>query len=266
MSAITKTENKSELEDLRVLVTAGAGGAGLTISRRFSEAGAKVIVCDIDKNALASLKKSDISVEGIEADVGNEQSVETLFDRIEKHLGGLDVLINNAGIAGPTATVEDVTLDEWNKTLAVNLTGQFLCIRRAVKLFKPQKSGSIINISTMSARVGLPLRAPYVVSKEGVLGLTRTLARELGPSGIRINAILPGGIEGDRLDRVVREKSQALGITQSEYLTSLVQYTSLRTLVSPEDIAEMALFLASPKSGRVSGQMIAVDGNLEWEN
>ena len=265
MTTVSDETAGHTLAGLRVLVTAGGGGAGLTIARQFADAGAKVIACDVDTAAIANIAEIEDGIEFIEADVGDEKAVDRLFDRIEGRLGGLDVLVNNAGIAGPTSAVEDVTLADWNRTLAVNLTGQFLCIRRAVRLFKGQKTGCIINISSMSARLGLPLRAPYVVSKSGVLSLTRTLARELGPFGIRVNAILPGGIEGDRLARIVRDKSSALGIKETEYLADMVRYTSLRTLVTPSDIAEMTLFLASLKAARVTGQMIAVDGNVEWE-
>ena len=256
---------EKRLKGLRVLVTAGAGGAGLTISRYFADAGARVFACDVDTSAISKLAKDRKDIEAIEADIGNEEAVDNLFKQIESQIGCLDVLINNAGIAGPTAAVEDITLDEWNTTLGVNLTGQFLCIRRAVPLFKAQGAGSIINVSSMSARVGLPLRAGAVVSKAGVLSLTQTLARELGPFGIRVNAILPGGIEGNRLERIIREKSSAMGIKEADYKAEMVRYTSMRTLVKPSDIADMALFLASPNAARVSGQMIAVDGNLEWE-
>jgi NAD(P)-dependent dehydrogenase (short-subunit alcohol dehydrogenase family) len=175
------------------------------------------------------------------------------------------VLINNVGIAGPTARVEDVSLPDWERTIAVNLTAHFLCIRRAVPSMKAAADGCIINISSGSAKVGLPLRVPYVVSKGAVLSLTTTLARELGPDNIRVNAILPGAIRGDRMARFIAAKADALGVDAGEYERSLIRYVSLRTTVDPEDIAAMAMLLASHAGRRISGQCIGVDGNIEWE-
>ena len=184
-----------------------------------------------------------------------------MFTQAERHLGGLDVLINNAGIAGPTMSAEDISLTDWAKTFDVNVTGHFLCARRAIPLMKTQKFGSIVNVSSMSAVVGLPMRPPYAVSKAAVLSLTQNL----GPFNIRVNAILPGLIEGDRVRRVIAAKAKALSISEEEYEAELLRYTSMRTMVTAEDIASMALFLASDASRRVSDQMIAVDGHLQYE-
>jgi NAD(P)-dependent dehydrogenase (short-subunit alcohol dehydrogenase family) len=246
-----------------ILITAGAGGAGLGIARAFQAVGAQVAVCDVDDRAIA--RANDESILAIRADVAREDDVDALFAAIEARHGPVSVLVNNVGIAGPTAAVEDVTLADWNRTMAANLTGHFLCIRRAVPAMKAAGGGAIVNISSGSAKVGLPLRVPYVVSKAGVLSLTTTLARELGPAGIRVNAILPGAIRGDRINRIIREKADALGIEAKEYEQSMLRYISMRTMVEPEEIAAMAIFLASDTGRHVSGQCIGVDGNTEWE-
>jgi NAD(P)-dependent dehydrogenase (short-subunit alcohol dehydrogenase family) len=177
----------------------------------------------------------------------------------------LVVLWNLAGVAGPTAKAEDISTEDWDRTIAVNLTGQFLFARAAIPYMKKQRRGLIVNISSSSARTGLPLRLPYVVSKAGVLSLTTNLARELGPDGIRVNAILPGAIRGERLKRVIDAKAEALGVRPEDYARNLFRYISLRTPVEPEDIAAMIQFLASPGGERITGQLIGVDGNVEWE-
>lgn len=246
-----------------VIVTAGAGGAGLVIARRFRDAGAGVTVCDVDAAAIARAQTEDLGA--VVADAGREADVEALFTTAERRHGPVDVVVNNVGISGPTAAVEDVTLADWERTLTANLTSHFLCIRRAVPAMKAAGRGLIVNISSGSAKVGLPLRVPYVVSKGAVLSLTMTLARELGPFGIRVNAILPGAIRGERLQRIVREKAAALGVDALEYERTLLRYVSLRTMVEPDDIAAMALFLASDAGARISGQMLGVDGNVEYE-
>ena len=246
-----------------VLVTAGAGGAGLGIASAFQEAGAKVTVCDIDAAAIARAMQQGLAA--VQADVGNEAAVDCVFAAAEAAHGPVQVLVNNVGIGGPTAAVEDVSLDDWQRTMTSNVTSHFLCIRRAVPAMKAAASGCIVNISSGSAKTGLPLRAPYVVSKGAVQSLTMTLARELGPSGIRVNAILPGAIRGERINRIIREKAAALEMATADYERSLLRYVSLRTMVDPEDIAAMAIFLASDAGKRITGQMIGVDGNSEWE-
>src|SRR5664279_382559 len=253
------------VKDLRVLITGAASGAGRTIAEMLADAGARVFVSDISDVSVASLSNARSDIRVVRADAGNEAEIDDMFTQAERHLGGLDVLINNAGIAGPTMSSEDISLTDWAKTFDVNVTGHFLCARRAIPLMKTQKFGSIVNVSSMSAVVGLPMRLPYAVSKAAVLSLTQNLARELGPFNIRVNAILPGLIEGDRVRRVIAAKAKALSISEEEYEAELLRYTSMRTMVTAEDIASMALFLASDASRRVSGQMIAVDGHLQYE-
>lgn len=255
----------SSVMGLRVLVTAGAGGAGRIIAQSFADRGARVFVCDIDAPAVAALELERPDIGGLAGDVGIEKTVNELFEMVEARFGGVDVLVNNVGIAGPTAPIESVSIADWNATLAANLTSHFLCARRVVPGMKARGAGLIVNISSGSAKVGLPLRLPYVVSKGAVISMTLNLARELGPHGIRVNAILPGAIRGARIQRVIREKAQALGVSPQDYERNLLRFVSLRTMVDPEDIAAMILFLASSAGRRITGQAIGVDGNIEYE-
>jgi len=253
------------LGGIRALVTAGAGGAGLAIARFLHDCGARVHVCDVDADAVARQAMAMPEVSASVADVGDPREVDRVFDDALDALGGLDALVNNVGIAGPTARAEDVAIADWERTMAVNVGGHFFCARRAIPLMKEAGGGAIVNISSMSARTGLPLRLPYVVSKAAVLALTINLARELGPDGIRVNAILPGAIRGARLQRVIDAKATALGVDPAEYERDLVRYVSLRTLVEADDIAAMVAFLVSPLARVVTGQLIGVCGNVEWE-
>lgn len=255
----------SSVMGLRVLVTAGAGGAGRIIAQSFADRGARVLVCDVDPRAVMSLQSERPDICGLAGDVSAEKTVEELFQMAESRFGGIDVLVNNVGIAGPTSPVESISTAEWNATLAANLTSHFLCVRRAVPGMKARGGGLIVNISSGSAKVGLPLRLPYVVSKGAVISMTMNLARELGPHGIRVNSILPGAIRGARIQRVICEKAQALRVSPEDYERSLLRFISLRTMVDPEDIAAMILFLASAAGRRITGQAIGVDGNIEYE-
>jgi NAD(P)-dependent dehydrogenase (short-subunit alcohol dehydrogenase family) len=250
---------------LVVIVTAGAGGAGRTIAETFADAGARVLTCDLDGRAVVQCAAARPDIAVLEGDIGDERTVQRVFDEAERRLGPVDVLVNNVGIAGPTAAIEDISIGDWTQSLQANLTSHFLCARRAVPNMKARRSGLIVNISSGSAKVGLPLRLPYVVTKGAILSLTTNLARELGPHGIRVNAILPGAIRGERLQRIIASKAAALGIPAEEYERDLLRYVSLRTMVEPEDIAAMIVFLASPAGRRITGQLIGVDGNIEYE-
>jgi NAD(P)-dependent dehydrogenase (short-subunit alcohol dehydrogenase family) len=254
------------IRGLRVVVTAGASGIGRAIVDTFAARGARVYVCDIEESFLAELAASSPGIGATLADVGDPRQVDRLFDEALARLGGLDALINNAGIAGPTAAVEDVSPADWDRTIAVNLSGQFYCVRRAVPALKAAGGGAIVNISSTSGRTGLPLRVAYAVSKHAVIGLTETLARELGPAGIRVNTILPGWVDNERNRKIVVAKSAALGITPAAYLEQGLRYVSMRTMIDPLEIAHAALFLCSPAGRHVSGQALGVCGNVEYES
>ena len=186
-----------------------------------------------------------------------------MFGTIASEWGGLDILINNAGIAGPTAAIDDITLADWQQCMDVNLTGTFLCTRSAVKSMKQQGSGSIINIGSVASRLGFPQRSPYSATKYGVIGLTETWATELGPHGIRVNAVLPGIVEGPRQDRVLSASATTAGITIEQMRERVLQRVSLRKMVTADDIAAAVVFLCSGAGASITGQSLSVDGHVE---
>jgi NAD(P)-dependent dehydrogenase (short-subunit alcohol dehydrogenase family) len=249
------------IKDLRVLVTAGAAGIGLEIARAFLREGAKVHVCDVDGAALAAIAKSDPTLTRSACDVADRAAVARLFGDAQQRLGGLDCLVNNAGIAGPTGRVEEIRPEDWDRCIAVDLTGQFNCARLAIPLLKQSKNASVINLSSQAGKHGFPLRAPYAAAKWGVIGFTKTLAIELGPSGVRVNALLPGLVAGDRIRRVIEAKSQQLGRSFAEQERAMFQFTSIKDYVTPQQLADMVVFLASPRAKTVSGQAISVCGD-----
>ncbi|MBV8911604.1 MAG: SDR family oxidoreductase [Acetobacteraceae bacterium] len=247
-----------DLSGLRVAITAGAGGIGRVIADSFASCGGRVFVSDVDQAALAACGHP-----GMRADAGRVADLEAFMDGALEQLGGLDVLVNNAGIAGPTARVEDVRPDELDATLQVDLAAMFHCARRAVPALRASGGGSILNLSSAAGKFGFPLRSPYAAAKWGVVGFTRTLAMELGPDGIRVNAILPGLVEGPRIRSVIRNKALAAGISDNEQTERSLANVSLRCFVTQQDIANMALYLCSPFGATISGQAISVDGGIE---
>jgi len=251
------------LTNTRVIITAGGAGIGRATARAFHAAGARVHICDVDAAMLADAQAELPGLGVSEADVSDPDQVDRLFDAALDALGGLDVLVNNAGIAGPTALLEDCEPAEWRRTLAINLDGQFYCLRRAIPALKSAGGGAIVNIASTAGLYGYPRRGPYVASKWAVVGLTKSLAIELGPSGIRVNAICPGSIDGPRMDRVIAAEAAATGSTEEEVRQAYMQNTSMRCFIGAEDIANMAVFLCTPAGAKVSGQALAVDGHTE---
>jgi NAD(P)-dependent dehydrogenase (short-subunit alcohol dehydrogenase family) len=248
---------------LRVLVTAGASGIGRAVADTLIRHGAHVAVCDIDENALADFRNNYPDHLAVLADVSKELDVDQLFEQLTEKLGGIDALVNNAGIAGPTGGIETLELRDWQKCLDVGLTSQFLCARRAVPMFRSIGGGSIVNMSSAAGRFGYAFRTPYSAAKWGVIGLTQSLAKELGPSNIRVNAILPGIVEGPRMDKVIAARAEQMGVTHAEMEQTYLQKVSLRRMVSPYDVAAMVAFLLSPMGENISGQSLGVDGNIE---
>lgn len=251
------------LEGLRVLVTAGASGIGLEIARAFHQEGAIVHACDLDDKALDALKRDMPKITASVADVADRASVARLFEAVSATLGGLDVLVNNAGIAGPTSRVEAIEPAAWDKTLEVNITGQFNCTRLAVPLLRESENASIINLSSAAGRLGFPMRTPYAASKWAVVGFTKSLSIELGEFGIRVNAILPGSTDGPRIRSVFKDKAKALGDRMEDVQAQALSATSLKQLIPPQHLAAVATFLASPLGATISGQAISVDGDLQ---
>ena len=251
------------LTDKRVIITAGGAGLGRTTAEAFLAVGARVHVCDVDGDALDALRAAAPEIGTTLADVADPVQVDRLFDDALARLGGLDALINNAGIAGPTGPVEALAPEDFRRTLEVNVDGQFLCVRRAAPIMKAARAGAIVNISSTAGLFGFPMRTPYAASKWAVIGLTKTLAMELGPFGIRVNAICPGPIEGPRIDRVIAAKAEARGISFEEVRDDFARNTSMRAFVRAEEVADAVLFLCSDAGAKVSGQALAVDGHTE---
>jgi NAD(P)-dependent dehydrogenase (short-subunit alcohol dehydrogenase family) len=252
-----------DIKGLRVLVTAGAGGIGLAIARRFAGEGARVHTCDVDETVLSELAATDSAITATRCDVSDRTAVKNLFTEAMAKLGGLDVLVNNAGVAGPTAKIEEMNPEDWDRCVDICLTGQFNCIRLAVPHLRQSKNASIVNISSAAGRVGFAMRAPYAAAKWGVVGLTKSLSIELGPDNIRVNAILPGLVAGDRQRRVLEAKAQQRGISYAEMERTAFSYTSIKDYVTPEQIADQILFMCSPRGRTISGQAISICGDTQ---
>lgn len=254
--------DRPAMNDRKVLVTAGASGIGRTIALTFLEAGYHVTVCDIDESALANLAEEAPGIKPAVTDVSDPDAVNTLFATIAQAPGRFDVLVNNAGIAGPTAPVQDIEPSAWRQTLAVNLDGAFHCTRAAVPLLEAE-GGSIVNIASNAALFGFPNRLPYTVSKWGLIGFTKTLAMELGPFGVRVNALCPGSVAGPRIEGVIERDAGERGLSAEAVRQEYTRQSSMRCFVDAEDIAAMAVFLASDAGAKISGQAIAIDGHTE---
>ena len=250
---------------LKVLVTAGASGIGAVIARAFHDAGAHVHVCDIDRAALDRLATESPGISSSAADASNATDVDLVFDDVRGTLGGLDVLVNNAGIAGPTGTVQALDPGLWDRTVAVNLGSQFLFARRAAPLLLESGANPcIVAMSSVAGRLGYAYRTPYAATKWAVVGLMKSLAIELGPQGVRVNAILPGTVEGERIDGVIAARAAATGVTPEAMRAEYIRKTSLRRMVTAEDVAATTLFLCSPAARNISGQALSVDANTEY--
>jgi len=251
------------LSNSRAIVTAGASGIGRAIAQQFMRSGALVAICDISQSALDDFSGAYPDCVTFRADVSDADQVDKFFDTVLGRFGGLDVLVNNAGVSGPTKPIEEITPEEWSQTLDVNLKGAFLCSRRAAPLFKAQKNGAIINLSSTAGRMGMPLRTPYSSSKYAIRGLSDTLAIELGEFGVRVNTILPGFVDGPRGERVVAEQAAARNMSYEQYLPYFLHNISMHLAVTGDDVAATATFLASDYARSISGQSIGVCGNFE---
>ena len=249
------------VDGLRVMVTAGAAGIGRAIANAFVDDGARVHICDVDEAALESFTKECPEARATRADVASVAEVDAFFDSAQAWLGGLDVLVNNAGIAGPTGRVEDIRPEDWDRTLGININGQFYCARRAVPLLKAAGGGSIVNLSSSAGVMGFPLRTPYAASKWAVVGLTKSLSMELGEFAIRVNAICPGAVAGPRIDRVIAADAEASKLPLETVRKRYLNQNSLRDFIQPESIAAKVLFLCSPVGSQITGQALSVDGD-----
>jgi NAD(P)-dependent dehydrogenase (short-subunit alcohol dehydrogenase family) len=249
---------------LKVLVTAGASGIGAVIARAFHEAGAHVHVCDIDRAALDRLAAQVPGISSSTADASMENDVDLVFDDVRGTLGGLDVLINNAGIAGPTGPIQALDASLWERTVAVNLCSQFLFARRAVPLLQDSAADPcIVAVGSAAGRLGCAFRTPYAATQWAGVGLMKSLAIELGPQGVRANAILPGIVQGEHTDSVIATRAAGAGVSPQALRDDYLRKSSLRRLVSAEDVAAAALFLCSPAARSITGQALCVDADLQ---
>ena len=251
------------LTGTRVIVTAGAAGIGLEVARAFIEEGAQVWTCDVDANAIDALANSDPKISARVCDVTDRAQVRAFFDEATGAMGGLDCLVNNAGIAGATARIEDTQPEDWDRCIQVCLTGQYNFAHLAAPVLRQSDNGSMNNFSSAAGKHGFALRSAYAAAKWGVIGLTKSLAIELGEDGVRVNAILPGIVAGDRQRRVLEAKAQRLGKSFAEVEAAAFSYTSIREYVTARQLADQCLFLASPRGRTITGQAIAVDGDTK---
>ena len=246
-----------------VLITRGAAGIGRVIAQRFLDRGDAVHVCDVSAQSIERFLEANPAATASVADVGQPEQVQQVFQDIQRHYAALDVLVNNAGIAGPTAPLDEVRVEDWDKTVAVDLSGAFYCARLAAPLLMRRGGGSIINVSSNAAFFGFPLRSPYTAAKWALIGLTKTWAMELGPHGIRVNAVCPGSVDGARIDGVIERDAAQRGVAADEIRELYMRQSSLGRFVSPEEVAAMIIFLCSPSGSAISGQALAVDGHTE---
>ena len=250
---------------LRVFISGAAAGIGAAIADAFLQVDSNVYICDVDESAVEKAKARSPGLHAGIADVGNRVEVDRVIDDAKLKLGGLDVLINNAGIAGPTGQVEAIEPDDWDRTNTTNLNSQYYFLRKAVPVLKETSNcASIIAMSSVAGRLGYAFRTPYSSTKWAIVGMVKSLAIELGPSNIRVNAILPGVVQGERMDRVIAARAQSTGLTFEAMKDEYLKKISLRRMVTVDDIAAMALFLTSPAAQNISGQAISVDGNVEY--
>lgn len=249
-----------------VVVTGGASGIGLAMAEMFISSGAKVAICDADREAISIFLKNYPSAIAKVADVTDEGEMKSFLDEVEKKFGGADIVCANAGTGGPAGEIDSLSYADWQRCIATNLHGSFLTCRWAAKVMKAQRGGSIILTASTAGQMGYPYRSPYASAKWGIVGLTKTLAMELGSYGIRVNAICPGAVEGERMDKVIEREAAARGVPELEVRNSYVTGVSMKTWVTAQDIAQTALFLSSNAGSKISGQILAVDGNTETLN
>ena len=252
------------LKNKKIIISAGASGIGWATAKVCLSRGATVYLCDIDNKSLNKIKKHPLNNKRLfsyEYDASDEYEVSNFFNKINKKTKKIDALINNVGVAGPTGTIEKLSSEDWEKTLKINVISHFYFTKLAIPMLKKNKSGSIINISSGAGIMGFPLRSPYAASKWAVIGLTKTLAMELGKYKIRVNAICPGTIKGDRMVRVIRDKAKFLKVSKKKVEKEFVSMASMNCWIHEEDIGKICSFLISSDGERISGQAIPVDGN-----
>jgi NAD(P)-dependent dehydrogenase (short-subunit alcohol dehydrogenase family) len=252
------------LNNKKIIISAGASGIGWATAKVCLSKGAYVYLCDIDNKSLNKIKKHPLANKKLfyyECDASDEDDVSNFFSQVNKKTKKIDALINNVGVAGPTGTIEKLSSEDWEKTLKINVISHFYFAKLAIPMLKKNKGGSIINISSGAGIMGFPLRSPYAASKWAVIGLTKTLAMELGKFKIRVNAICPGTIKGDRMIRVIRDKAKFLKVSKKKIEKDFISMASMNCWINEEDIGKMCSYLISTDGEKISGQAIPIDGN-----
>jgi len=246
-----------------VLISGGASGIGARTAERFLEQGSHVHICDVSEEKVSDFLAANPGASGTAADIGSREDASRVFDDVKRSYDYLDVLVNNAGIAGPSAPVDEHDEDGWGECIRVNLSGTFYMTRRAVPLLRKSGGGAIINISSTAALHGYPLRSAYTASKWAMMGLMKTWAMELGKDGIRVNTVCPTSVEGPRINAVIKAEAEARGVSVEKVRDAYLRQTSMRTFVSADDVAGVVLFLASDAAKKISGQSVSIDGHTE---
>ncbi|MAQ71265.1 MAG: 3-oxoacyl-[acyl-carrier-protein] reductase [Alphaproteobacteria bacterium] len=254
--------NNFSIDGVRVVVTAGASGIGYAVASAFDRQGAKIHICDVSDEALDECQSKHPHWGQTKCDVSDETQVQKLFNEANAFLGGVDVLVNNAGIAGPTGGVDQIDTEHWRKTIDINLNGQFYCAKYATPLLRKSDNASIICISSIAGRLAYANRTPYAATKWAIRGLAESLAQELGVDGIRVNSILPGIVEGPRIEAVIRARAENENVSFEDMNQKYKDMASLRRMVTAEDVANQILFLCSPLGKNISGQSISIDGHV----
>ena len=261
--------NQKKLLNKKIIISAAADGIGWSIAQACMSNGAIVYVSDKNKDALDKISKHNLFEKQLFLDKVNTndfQEVENYYVKINDKINSIDALINNVGIAGPTGKLEELNINDWKETIDVNINSHFYYTKCAIPLLKKNNGGSIINLSSTAGLFGFPLRTPYAASKWAIIGMTKSLAIELGEFNIRVNSICPGSVTGDRMKRVIEAKAKSLGVTEYSLQKDYESMISLKTFVAKEDIANIAVFLLSKEAHRISGQVMTVDGNTERMN
>ncbi len=252
-----------DLTGKRAIISAGASGIGRKTAEMFAAAGARVHVCDIDQDALEEARAGVPGLTGSICDVSDTEAFSAFLDEGIAKLGGLDIMVNNAGSAGPTLPVEEITLADWESCLSVNLTSAFIGTQKAVPALRASGGGSIVNLSSAAGKFAFALRSPYSAAKFAIVGFTRTCALELGKDKIRVNCIQPGAVEGARIDRVIKAKAEAQSISENEMRDKLASIAHMREFVTATDISSQILFICSEAGRHITGQALSVDAGLE---
>lgn len=252
-----------DLKDKVALITGGGYGIGKEIALLYAHHGVRIALAARSEGPLgetrAAVEKIGVPAIAVRADVSKEADCARMVAETVKAFGRIDVLVNNAGIAGPTKRSTEMSLAEWQEVIDINLTGAWLASRAAIAAMAAQHSGNILMISSGAGRRGYPLRSPYASSKWAMVGLTQTLAGEWGNEGIRVNCICPGAVEGERIERVIRARAEAMGVPYEQIRKGFTSNAALQRMVTEHEVARVAVFLVSELSSGVTGQTINVD-------